>query len=234
MWARAARVAVQEQFESLRDADRAPAMAAYMKDVAPFLGIGAAARRKAQRVAWASLPPPDREQLLAGCEELQGMPEREYHYAATELLGRWLMLVKPPDLDAAVRRLLLTLPWWDTIDLWGSAVITPLVRRQPQLREVMWRWNGTDDQWLIRASIQHQRGLGAATDVSLLLALCEPHVADRRFWVAKGIGWALRDATQIDVAAVAGFVAAHPDLSAVARREATRGITRAMARDGQV
>ena len=229
MWARAARMAVQEQFEPLRDPDRAVAMTAYMKDVAPFLGIGAAARRKAQRIAWAALSPPDREQLLAGCAELQGMPEREYHYAAAELLGRWLPVVQPPDLDATVGRLLLTLPWWDTVDLWGSAVITPLVRRHPQLHEVMWRWNGSNDQWLIRASIQHQRGLGAATDVPLLLALCEPHVADRRFWVAKGIGWALRDTTRFDVAAVAEFVADHPDLSAVARREATRGITRAMA-----
>jgi 3-methyladenine DNA glycosylase AlkD len=220
-------MAVQEQFEPLRDNDRAPAMATYMKDIAPFLGIGAAARRKAQRAAWATLPPPDRGELLAACADLQALPQREYHYAAVELMGRWLTIVQPHDLDSTVRQLLLTLPWWDTVDLWGSAVITQLVRRESALRAVMWRWNGTDDQWLIRASIQHQRGLGPATDVGLLRALCEPHVADRRFFVAKAIGWALRDTTRFEVAAVVDFVAAHPELSAVARREAARGITRA-------
>jgi 3-methyladenine DNA glycosylase AlkD len=49
---------------------------------------------------------------------------------------------------------------------------------------------------------------------------------DREFFIAKAIGWALRDVTAWDPAAVQSFVDRHPDLSPVARREATKGLSR--------
>lgn len=219
--------AVRAAFAPLADAERATAMHAYMKGVAPFLGIPAPDRRRAQNEVWRHLPRPTSTQLCRAAAGLRALPEREFHYAAGELTGRWVRVLEPDRLGTDVRGALLTLPWWDTVDLLGSSVVTPMVREHPQLRASMWEWNGTDDQWLIRASIQHQRGLGSDTDVPLLLALCRPHVTDKRFFVAKGIGWALRDACRFDVAAVRGFVAEHPDLSAVARREAAKGIARA-------
>jgi 3-methyladenine DNA glycosylase AlkD len=101
-----------------------------------------------------------------------------------------------------------------------------MVSARPELIDVVWRWNGAGDQWLVRASIQHQRGV-KAPDLELLFALCDPHTADRRFFVAKAIGWALRDATRQDADAVARFIARHPELPPVALREARRGIARA-------
>ncbi len=227
MWSDGALVAaVRAAFAPLADEVRATQMQAYMKDVAPFLGIPAPDRRRAQQSVWRDLPQPTSAQLCRAAVGLRALPEREFHYAAGELTGRWVRVLEPDRLDTDVRAALLALPWWDTVDLLGSAVVTPMVRAHPHLRAVMWEWNGTDDQWLIRASIQHQRGLGPDTDVRLLLALCRPHVTDRRFFVAKGIGWALRDACRFDVAAVRGFVDEYPDLSAVARREAVKGIAR--------
>ena len=201
-------------------------MRAYMKDVAPFLGIPAPVRRKAQRRVFAQVGPPTEEEVVAAAQQLWDQPEREFSYAGGELLGRYVRLLSPERLDTDVRRLLLSRPWWDTVDLLGTAVITPMVRDHPELLAVMWRWNATPDQWLIRASIQHQRGLRLATDVPLLLALCEPHIADSRFFVAKAIGWALRDTCRFDVDSVELWVDNHPNLSAVARREARKGIAR--------
>lgn len=206
-------------------------MADYFKRE-PFLGVGVPVRRAAQKVSWAGLPAPSAEELCAAERRLRAEPEREFQLAGIELLGRWHRALDPARLDADVRASLLDRPWWDTIDSLNSYVINPMVRAGPGLLDVMWRWNATNDQWLIRASIQHQRGNRADTDLPLLFALCEPHTADRRFWVAKAIGWALRDAAGVDADAVADFVDAHPDLTAVARREANRGVTRARGSGG--
>jgi 3-methyladenine DNA glycosylase AlkD len=56
--------------------------------------------------------------------------------------------------------------------------------------------------------------------------MCEPHVADTEFFVAKAIGWALRDMARYDPDRIRQFVVAHPHLSTVARREAMRGLNR--------
>lgn len=208
-------------------AANAAAMRRYMKDVAPFLGIATTARRRATRAAWRPLgAPPDAEQVTAATWLLWSRPEREFHYAACDLLARWWRVLPASFLPDHAERLLTTTPWWDTVDALGSAVVNPLLAAHPSLVDVMWRWNGSGDEWLVRASIQHQRGRRADTDVPRLLAMCEPHTADRRFFVAKAVGWALRDLAAIDVDAASAFVAAHPELPAVARREAQRGIDR--------
>lgn len=219
---------LSEVYAEHADPGRATAMRAYMKDVAPFCGIPADDRRRLMRAVWRQLPAPEESDAVAGAAALRALPEREFHYAAAETLGRWRRLLHPDRLDTDVRAALLHVPWWDTVDLLGSAVVNPMVAAHPDLVDVMWQWNADDDLWLIRASIQHQRG-AKHPDIELLLALCAPHTSDRRFYVAKAIGWALRDASKHDPQAVASFVAQHPELPPVAYREARRGIDRAMA-----
>lgn len=212
--------------EPLADPQKAPQMQRYMKDVAPFLGINSGPRRAAQRNVLRRLPEPRPEHVIVAARRLYALAEREYHYSAISLLGHYRRLLPADVLAGPVAELLTTKPWWDTVDDFGGALITPFVALHPELVSVMWDWNGTDDQWLIRASIQHQRGRKKETDVDLVIALCEPHATDRRFFVAKAIGWALRDLTGIDPGAVRTFITNHPDLPRVARREADRGLLR--------
>jgi 3-methyladenine DNA glycosylase AlkD len=218
--------AIVALLEPLRDDDRAGGSQAYMKDIAPFLGIPARPRRQAQAEAWRGLPAPDDAELEAAARTLWGLPEREYVYAACDLLARYVAVLPSSALAGFVRDLLTTHPWWDSVDALGSAVVNPLVVRYPQLVDTMWEWNRDPDMWLIRASIQHQRGRKRQTDVALVLAMAQPHAADTRFFVAKAIGWALRDLTAIDARAVEDFLAANPELPGVARREALRGLAR--------
>lgn len=225
-WPRAPVAALVPPLRAAADPERAQAMAAYFKRE-PFLGVGVPERRAAQKRAWRGLATPTADQLCAAERLLAAEPEREFQLAGIELLGRWQRLLGSERLDTDVRTSVLDRPWWDTVDSLNSYVINPMVRARPELVSVMWDWNGTDDQWLVRASIQHQRGNKDATDLDLLFALSQPHTADRRFWVAKAIGWALRDAARVDADAVETFVGAHPELAPVARREAMRGIARA-------
>jgi 3-methyladenine DNA glycosylase AlkD len=205
-------------------------MRRYMKDVAPFLGIPTPDRRKAQDAAWKALPVPSADEVASIVRSLWALDEREYHYAACDVLARTRRRLPGSFLDDPVETLLTTTPWWDTVDSLGSAVVTPLVASHPDQVALMWQWCDSGDRWLIRAALQHQRGRREGTDLDRLLTMCARHASDREFFVAKAIGWALRDATGRDPGAVAAFLDSHPMLSPVARREATRGLARASLR----
>lgn len=210
----------------LADPERAGPMAAYMKGVAPFLGVMTPERRRALRAAWAPLPTPTADDVATVSCALWALPEREYQYAACDLIARHVKALPAGFVADPVQDLLTTVPWWDTVDSLGSAAITPLVARDPANVELMWTWLDSGDRWLIRAAIQHQRGLKESTDLDRLLTMCDRFADDREFFIAKAIGWALRDVTAWDPAAVQSFVDRHPDLSPVARREATKGLSR--------
>jgi 3-methyladenine DNA glycosylase AlkD len=202
----------------------ADAMRAYMKDIAPFLGIPTPVRRSAQRAAWAHLPVLAEAEVAAVSRALWALPEREYQYAACDMLGRHSRTLTGGFVRDPVQALLTTRPWWDTVDSLGSVAVTPLVDRHPELVDLMWAWLDSGDRWLVRAALQHQRGLKERTDLGRLFAMCDRFATDREFFVAKAVGWALRDTARWDPPAVQLFVDQHPDLSAVARREALRGL----------
>ena len=204
----------------------ATGMQAYMKDVAPFLGVATPERRCALRSAWSGLEPLDPDEVAEAARSLWRLPEREYQYAACDLIGRHVRGLPGGFVADPLQDLLTKKPWWDTVDSLGSVAVTPLVARYPEQVDLMWAWLDSGDRWLIRAALQHQRGLNERTDLGRLFAMCDRFAADREFFIAKAIGWALRDVTGWDPVAVQSFVDEHPDLSSVARREATRGLSR--------
>ena len=199
-----------------------------MKDVAPFLGVMTPDRRRALRHAWSGLDAPDGPTTVAVTRALWALPEREYQYAACDLLAREQRRLPGDSLADPVQALVTDRPWWDTVDALGTAVVTPLVQRHPEQVALMWAWWDSGDRWLVRAAIQHQRGLKEQTDLDRLYAMCDRYAEDREFFIAKAIGWALRDVTRWAPESVQQFVDEHPDLSPVARREAVRGLARAL------
>ena len=199
----------------------------YMKDVSPFLGIRTPQRRAVVRSVAATHPRPTSAQLRLIATELWAMDQREYQYVAYDLLARFQRDLPASFLKRPVQQLLTTKPWWDTVDGLVTAAVAPLTQRFPALVKLMWTWERSGNTWLIRAAIGHQRGRKADTDIDLLIALCEPHASDREFFVAKAVGWALRDVAPYFPHEVRSFVEAHPQLSRVARVEAVRGLVRA-------
>ncbi len=204
--------------------DAAP-MAAYMKQVAPFLGVKAVVRRQVVRQWWAELALGSAQDVVTVAQQLIAEPEREFHYAAADTCAYGLRWLDADFVAQSAASFLCHVPWWDTVDLWGSDVINPLCVRFDNTT-TLWRWNASDNRWLIRASIQHQRGRKSAYDVDLVLAMCAPHVANPEFFVAKAIGWALRDMAKWYPTPIRQFVESHPQLSTVARTEALRGLQR--------
>ncbi|MCF8526667.1 MAG: DNA alkylation repair protein [Candidatus Nanopelagicales bacterium] len=219
-WTDATRAAL----EPLATPERASGMQAYMKDVAPFLGIPTPERRAAQRAAWSTLDPLTPGELAELTATLFSLPEREFAYAACDLIGRYQRTLEADFLSDPVEPLLLARPWWDTVDSLVTAAVCPLTRRNPPLVDLMWQWWNSGDRWLVRAAVCHQRGRKEDTDLDLLFAMCSGYAGDREFFIAKAIGWALRDVSTLFPDHVRGFVDDHPDLSPVARREALRKI----------
>lgn len=211
----------------LADPTKAEPMSRYMKGIAPFLGIPTPLRRTTLRGAWRGLAPLDPPALAAVARALWSLPEREYHYSACDLIARHARMLPSAFIHDPLRDLITTNAWWDTVDSLETAAVVPIVSRDPGLVPLMWEWLSSDDIWLVRTAIQHQRGRKQETDLPRLYAMCHEVAARREFFVAKAVGWALRDASRLDPTGVRAFVTAHPDLSAVARREAERGLAAA-------
>jgi 3-methyladenine DNA glycosylase AlkD len=205
----------------LANVHEARQMEQYMKYVAPFLGIRATPRRAAQREQWRTLPIPTSDQLGEGCLALLNLKQREYHHAACDLVAKYLDVCDEYFLGEYVEVLLTTKPWWDTVDGFGSTAVSPLCWRY-DATDLVLEWSNSANMWLNRAAIQHQRGWKTETDVDFVLSICDAHSANQEFFIAKAIGWALRDIARLDERAVRRFLHGHPNLSYVAVREAQR------------
>ncbi len=226
---------LSEAFEAARDAAAGAAMSAYMRNLFPFLGIKGPVRDTLQREALAGMPRPSQGDLEAVARGLWALPEREYQYAACDLLRRYGKAMDDRFL-AVARELVQSKSWWDTVDTLASNVVGPIVERHPDLREEMDRWVRDGDMWVVRAAILHQLKYRGATDAARLFGYCELRAADTEFFIRKAIGWALREHSKTNAAAVRAFVAGHEaELSGLSKREALlwlnggrsgRGLTR--------
>lgn len=226
-WADGVVARVVDALHDAGDPEWAEGAERYMKGVAPFLGIRTPDRRKLVRAALRGVPPPpSSDELGRAAVRLAELPEREYHYAAQDVIDRYLDAADDEFLERWVERLLRTTPWWDTVDGLGSIAVAPLTRRS-DADALVDRWSASGDIWLVRAAIQHQRGRRGDTDVARVLDLCDRHWANGEFFVAKAIGWALRDLAALDAPAVRRFLDEQRAPNRVARREAERGLNRA-------
>jgi 3-methyladenine DNA glycosylase AlkD len=210
---------VRALLRAVADPSRAPAMSAYMKGIAPFLGVVTPARRAATRGWIRSFEPgPRAEGLLGAAAELVTEPEREFAYVAIDLVGHHLASL-PSTALPALRAQALTRPWWDTVDAW-SAVIGRAALRHPGWDEQVLGWVG-DDLWSRRIALVFQVGRREQVDLALLFAACRACAPDRDFFIRKAIGWALRDAARTHPDQVRAFVA-DARLSPLSVREATK------------
>jgi 3-methyladenine DNA glycosylase AlkD len=197
-------------------------MAAYMRHVAPFLGVKTPQRRAAgrpllQAVRRAGLGPAG---VMAVVTALFAQPEREFAYLAIDLLKARIGVFENDAIVRQVFPLIDERPWWDTVDA---------------LRAALGRWAGdhldertdlveqllTGSMWRRRVAITLQIGHGDQTDRELLARAIRANSGDSEFFIRKAIGWALRDFARTDPGWVLDFVE-RENITGLARREATK------------
>ncbi|MGH3662755.1 MAG: DNA alkylation repair protein [Micromonosporaceae bacterium] len=215
---------LQDVYRAAADADRAPAMQAYMRNQFPFLGIPSPTQRTLARQVVEGLPAPSEAALKGvayGCWEL---PEREYQYFASHYLRRHSRRCGK-DFIAVAAHLITKKSWWDTVDALAAHLVGPLVQRYLALKPEMDRWAHSDNIWLIRSALLHQLRAQELTDSDRLFEYCRLQAGNRDFFVRNAIGWALRDYARTDPTSVRRFVAANRTrLSPLSAREALRNI----------
>lgn len=206
-------------------ADRKRAIGAqmYMKNIAPFIGVATPERRATVKKIAKSMPIPSSDELGKTARALWKLDEREYQYAANDLIGIHWMAADEDFLKDHVEHLIVTKSWWDTVDGLGSVAISPLTDKFG-CEKLIESWNKSPNMWLNRAAIQHQRGRKFESDNELILRYCHEHSGSKEFFIVKAIGWALRDMAKVSPRSVRQFLKDHPDLGRVAVREAERGL----------
>ncbi|MFD4901801.1 DNA alkylation repair protein [Streptomyces sp. NPDC058411] len=211
-------------YPQVADPVRAAGAAAYMKNVAPFLGIPTPQRRLVSREVLAGTGRPDEGDCTAIALRCWELPEREYQYFGADYLRRHVARCSSGFVPV-LRHLVGTVPWWDTVDLLAAHVAGPLVSADPGLGTVMDRWIEDDSVWIARTALLHQLRYKERTDAERLFRYCLLRADHPDFFLRKAIGWALREYAKTDPEAVRGFVdGARDRLSPLSVREALKNI----------
>ncbi|MCL6672387.1 MULTISPECIES: DNA alkylation repair protein [Streptomyces] len=193
-------------YAAAADPERAAPMRAYMKDVAPFLGLSTPVRRALSRGVVDGLPRPGESDCAAIALRCWRLPEREYQYFAVDYLRRHARVCSSAFLPVA-RHLVGTRSWWDTVDLLAAHVVGALVAADPALTADMDAWIADEDLWIARTALLHQLRYKERTDADRLFAYCLLQSGHPDFFIRKAIGWALREYARTDPEAVRAFMA---------------------------
>ena len=208
--------------------ERAVQQQAYMRSTLPFYGVRLPEVRHISRSALRAHPLLDAKALEAVIEELwDNATHREEWYAALSILmAPAHRTFRSSEFLPLYERLIVSGAWWDVVDdIASHAVREQLLTDPARVTPTVRRWATSDGLWLRRAALVCQIGAKKRTDVKLLTYVIERNMADRDFFMRKGIGWALRDYSKSDASWVRHFIDSHRDaMSPLSLREAGKYI----------
>ena len=213
---------IREALRAAADDDRAPRMQAYMKSVMPYLGVPMPAVRAITKAALRAHPLHTLDELEAVVRTLWDEATfREERYAASGLLAAKVATGRL-ELVPLYEHLATTGAWWDHVDDLAHRIAELHDAHPDEAAAVVRRWSTVDDFWLRRLAIISQLGRRDRVDPVQLSVVIEPNIAEREFFIRKAIGWALREYARVEPDWVRRFVAEHPGLSGLSRREALK------------
>jgi 3-methyladenine DNA glycosylase AlkD len=221
-------LAVREELRAAADPSRAPVMQAYMKSAMAYYGVSAVPLRAVCRRAFAEHLLNNQAEWRAAIRELWfEATHREERYAALELAGASrYRAYRTLDMLPLWEELIVSGAWWDLVDGLASHQIGELTRTHlAEMKPTMLAWARDPDMWKRRTAIICQIGSKDRTDLELLYGGIEPNLADKEFFIRKGIGWALRAYAWTNPEEVRRYVMAHEhQLSGLSKREALKNL----------
>jgi 3-methyladenine DNA glycosylase AlkD len=211
-------------FEKNADPAKAAPMKKYMRDQFEYLGIkspqGALLLR--EHIKAHGLPPLDKLDIIV--RELWSLPQREFQYAALNLMSKLENKVDE-DFIKTIEYAITTKSWWDTVDILAGHAVGSHFQRFPKVKEkYLKKWRKSDDFWLRRTTLLFQLGYKKETDFDLLCEIIKENLGSNEFFINKAIGWALRQYAHTNPAPVKKFVKATKELHPLSRREALKNI----------
>lgn len=211
---------IKQTLTAIAEPGRAAPMRAYMRNQFVFLGIPTPVRRKALRPLFRQLKGGGAVQLMALAKQLWALPEREYQYAALDLLASRHKELGIQDIPALLS-LAQDKSWWDTVDGLASIIGDILAGSHEGMDAALISPN----MWLRRIAMLHQLGWRENTDTARLFSYARTLAPEQEFFIQKAIGWALRDYAHHHPQAVRNFLRAEKDrLAPLSYREANKHI----------
>jgi 3-methyladenine DNA glycosylase AlkD len=205
------------------DPSRAVPMKKYMRDQFEYLGIKTPQNVALQKKFYEEYGFPPLSELDTVLRDLWSLPPREFQYVAVGLLGRFNKQI-PATFIKTIEYLLVTKPWWDTVDSIAGGTVGVHFQRFPEVREkYLAKWRASDNFWLRRTTILFQLNYKKETDFELLCDIIRENLGSKEFFINKAIGWSLRQYARIDPKAVKKFVKS-TQLHPLSRREALKHI----------
>ena len=211
-------------FEENADPTKAGPMKKYMRDQYEYLGIKSpqAATLLSGHIKEHGLPPLEKLDVIL--RELWSLPQREFQYAAMNLMER-LDKKLNEEFITTIEYLITTKSWWDTVDLLAGHAVGSQFKRFPKVKEkYLKKWRNSNNLWLRRTTLLFQLGYKKETDFDLLCELIKENLGSEEFFINKAIGWALRQYAHTNPAPVKKFVKAAKELHPLSRREALKNI----------
>jgi 3-methyladenine DNA glycosylase AlkD len=195
-----------------------------MRNQFEYFGMEAKLWRHIVKTHIKTKPAPAYSELPPIITELWQLPQREYQYAAVEIMAAQKKLWQP-DIIELIEYCIVHKSWWDTVDHIASELTGDYFNLFPeQVKPVTSRWNKSLNIWLQRSSIMFQKFYKKETDTALLSAYILNLANSNEFFVQKAIGWALREYGKTDPGWVKKFVGANK-LSNLSCKEALKRIS---------
>jgi 3-methyladenine DNA glycosylase AlkD len=212
---------IQQVFQSAMNPSNMGPMKAYMKNLFNFLGIKSPERAELLRplLTRDKLPPSD--EIWPVIHDLWNLPEREFQYAGMEVFSRYNRKVRESWIEYYTY-MITNKSWWDTVDFIAATLAGNYFRYFPgKIPEVTGQWMQSGNIWLQRSCLLFQLKYKQSTDNGLLSSFIVPLSGSREFFIAKAIGWALREYSKTDPAWVLSFVESH-QLQPLSHKEALK------------
>lgn len=215
---------VRAALTAVADPAKAVPMQAYMRSAMPYLGVQTPKRRAAIRPVAARWQPASFGEWEQGVWAVfDGAGHREERYAALDLaLLRRFAGYRDARAMPLLRRLAVAGAWWDLVDGASPIARDALTADPGAVAPLLRAWARDDDLWVRRVAVISQLLRKTGTDRTLLADVLEPNLARPEFFLRKAVGWALRDFARADPDWVRAYVADHPGLSPLSRREALK------------
>jgi 3-methyladenine DNA glycosylase AlkD len=212
---------IHQLFTKHADPREAAPMKRYMREQFDYLGIKSPTFKELLTLHYTEHGLPGVSDLDSIVRDLWALPEREFQYVATSLIGKFEKQL-PEEFIETLEYLLVTKSWWDTVDTISGGPLGVHFKRYPKAKKkYLAKWRKSDNFWLRRACILFQLGYKQETDFELMCNIIRENFGSKEFFINKAIGWALRQYTRVDPQAVRKFVAETP-LNPLSAREALK------------
>ncbi len=212
---------VESRFRDHVNPEYAQYMKAYMRNKFEYLGIKSPERRELSKTFLTRHSLPPTEQILSIIQELWDQPEREFQYFAMDLIAKYKRSVNK-DWIGFYENLIISKSWWDTVDFIAATLVGYYFKVFPDMIEsVTKRWMRSGNIWLQRCCLLYQLKYKDDVNTELLSSFIKELSVSKEFFIAKAIGWSLREYSKRNPSWVLDFVQ-NTDLQPLSRREAMR------------